>query len=85
MLHKTFCEGRIWSFPHPRGCPLASHLHYLDDILVFTNGETQSLKKLLLNKMKSTTYLSKQAKERTFMYHGFLELSIPLNLSWSAN
>lgn len=71
MLYKAFGDGRIGKFSHPRGYPLVSHLIYTVNILVFTNGERQSLKKLLktlevygswfdqtINKMKSTIYTS---------------------------
>lgn len=40
-------EEGLENFYHPMGCLTISHLLYLDDILVFTNGERRSLKQLL--------------------------------------
>lgn len=48
MLKVDFEKGRIRKFVYPKGCPLISHLLYIDDLLVFTNGEHRSLKQLLM-------------------------------------
>lgn len=55
------------TFYHPRGCAIISHLMYVDNLLVFTNGGPRSLTQLLkilevyescagqaINKAKST-------------------------------
>lgn len=70
LLKWEFYEGWIGKFFHLRGTPLVSHLLYVDDFLVFANGE-RTLKRILktlemyknwsgkyINKEKSTLFLS---------------------------
>lgn len=70
LLKWEFYEGWIRKFFHLRGTPLVSHLLYVDDFLVFANGE-RTLKRILktlemyknwsgkyINKDKSTLFLS---------------------------
>lgn len=47
MLHKALEDGSIRNLFHLRCCPLVTHLLYANDVLVFTNGERQTLRKLL--------------------------------------
>lgn len=47
MFYKVFGDGSIGKFSHPNGCHIVSHLLYIDDLLIFTNGERRSLNKLL--------------------------------------
>lgn len=47
LLRKNFDEGCIKSFYHPTGAPLISHLLYVDDLLVFVNGNKSSVKRLM--------------------------------------
>lgn len=42
ILKNSFEEGRIGNFFHLRGTPLILALLYVDDLLVFTNGEKDS-------------------------------------------
>lgn len=75
LLKKYFREGHIGTFYHPRGAPLIPHLLYAYDLLVFTNWEKCSLKKLLktlemyeawsgekVNKEKLEVYMSKKLR-----------------------
>lgn len=39
MLKIEVERGQIGNFYHPLGCPTVSHFLYMDDILIFTNGE----------------------------------------------
>lgn len=43
MIKNEVEFGKIIPFSHPRGMPIISHLLYVDDILLFTNGEKASL------------------------------------------
>lgn len=47
MIKVELEGGSIGKFYHPRGCPLISHLLYVNDLLVFMNEEYKSLKQLL--------------------------------------
>lgn len=47
MMKVEFEVGRIGQFYHPMGCPIFTHLLYVDDFLVFTNGERCLMKQLL--------------------------------------
>lgn len=72
LLKNNFNSGQIRNFHHPVGAPLVSHLLYVDDILIFANGNKRSMKDLvrtletyekwsgqLISKDKSAMFLSK--------------------------
>lgn len=44
MLKKQMELGKIASFYHHRGAPIISHLLYSDDIIIFMNDGTASLR-----------------------------------------
>lgn len=73
MLKKALEDNRTNHYFHLRGCPFISHLLYVDDMLLFANGEKRSLKKLLkflttyeawsgqaINKEKYAIFMSSQ-------------------------
>lgn len=39
LLKEAFEDGHIGTFYHPRGAPLILHLLYMNDLLVFANGD----------------------------------------------
>lgn len=43
MLKMEFEASQIGKFYHPRDCPSITHLFYVDDLLVFTNGARCSI------------------------------------------
>lgn len=47
MLRMEFEASQIGQFYHLRGCPSITHLFYVDDLLVFTNGARCSMTHLL--------------------------------------
>lgn len=47
LLRKIFEVGQIGKFTHPVGVALISHLLYADDLLIFANGQKQSMKGLI--------------------------------------
>lgn len=47
FLKQQFEKEKNERFFHPRGAPLVSHLHYVDDLLVFCNGEKRSMNMLM--------------------------------------
>lgn len=47
LLQVEFESGRIGKFVHPKGCPIISYLLYVNDLLVFMNGECKYFKQLL--------------------------------------
>lgn len=42
MLNMEYKGGQIGQFYHHRGCPLISHILYVDELLVFMNGARKS-------------------------------------------
>lgn len=57
LLVTKFGEGRIGKFYHPRGAPLVSHLLYVDDLLVLTNGDARLFRRLLRTLEKYESWL----------------------------
>lgn len=46
MIKHGFAEGKMESFSHSRGVPHVSHLLYMDNIVIFTNGSLKSLRNI---------------------------------------
>ncbi|XP_041001642.1 uncharacterized protein LOC121247343 [Juglans microcarpa x Juglans regia] len=67
LLRRNFAQGRITSYFHPRGAPLVSHLLYLDDLLIFANGEKRSIRRLLrmLDQLCGTNFSSQVLRSAT--------------------
>lgn len=47
LLKKQFESGKIGGYSNMRGAPHISHLLYVDDLLIFPNGEKRSIRMLM--------------------------------------
>lgn len=72
LLKKEIENNKIGQFTHPIGAPLFSHLLYVDELLVFYNGQKRLMKRILgtlekygswscqaITKEKSALFMSK--------------------------
>lgn len=46
LIQKNFDMDLVKPFSHPRGAPLVSHLFYVDDAMIFSNGGMSSLRRV---------------------------------------
>lgn len=75
LFNKEFGKGRKWTFFHPRGRLLVTHLLYANDLLFFVNGVRRTIRRILTTLEIYESWSDQMVNRRNRLYFLLIKLT----------